>query len=209
MGDDILHVRHFKPEYFFLADVELISLEDWEASKTENREAASISKKWITVQHRIGRYAGAFEKNDWKGYKKGFGSTKTNYWMGLEKLHQLTSKGKWDVFFSFSRKSRGTATLICRNFRVESELHYYRLHLGTCGSMHTSNLKFYKSLPKDIATLSDNFFSTKDKDHDEVVINEHNCAKSNGGGFWYTSCCYQCAPTGNEYDETKMAIRPA
>ena len=28
MGDDILHVRHFKPEYFFLADVELISLED-------------------------------------------------------------------------------------------------------------------------------------------------------------------------------------
>ena len=195
----------------------MISLEDWEASKTENRAAASTKGKWIIILRRMGPEKGLFEHNGWTGYKNGFGSAKenNNYWMGLEKIHQLTSRGSWEVYFSLRHKKgsvkAGAATFICHNFRVESELAYYRLHINSCGNLMAST-DWWKEYPAAIENLNNAFFSTTDKDNDG---SKNNCAEFlYSAAFWYNNNCLchkracWAAPTSSWlFAEAKMAIR--
>ena len=44
---------------------------------------------WIVIQQRIDGSVN-FNRN-WVDYKTGFGNIATNFWLGLEKMHQLTS----------------------------------------------------------------------------------------------------------------------
>jgi len=201
-----------------IQDIELISLEEWQADQKENREASSAKpkKKWILIQYRFGKEEGPFEANGWEGYKKGFGSVKrtgngTYYWIGLEKLHELTSTGSWDVYFILNKDQHGAAGFICHDFTVASELVYYRLGLNSCGSLIAKD-KWWNDagLLKNWGSgLNNAYFSTKDRDYDPAG---GNCAVSYRGGFWYYNkggCIHYYPPTGNWWNESKMAIRPA
>jgi len=186
-------------------DMELISLEDWQADQKENREASSAKEKWILIHHRLGKGKGPFEENGWEGYKKGFGSEENDdYWIGLEKLHELTSTGRWDVKFMLSWTEKGAATFICHNFRVGSEQDFYRLGMESCGNLIAD--KWYNSILKSYSDLNNGYFSTVDRDNDAYG---NNCAVLNNGGFWYHSCMGYYPPTGSFWNEGKMAIRPA
>jgi len=197
-----------------IQDIELISLEEWQADQKENREASAAKpkEKWILIQYRLGKEAGPFEANGWEGYKKGFGSVKptsngTYYWLGLEKLHELTSTGNWDVYFILSRADVGAATFICHNFRVGSELEFYRLSINSCGSLFAKD-KYYNNVPKGFQDLNNAYFTTKDKDNDPY---QKNCAVAYKGGYWYNynGCIASWPTTGPFWREAKMAIRPA
>jgi len=190
-----------------IQDIELISLEEWQADQKDNREATSPKpkEKWILIQHRLGKGKGPFEGNLWGGYKKGFGSVKSNnYWIGLEKLHELTSTGKWDVKFMLSWTEKGAATFICHNFRVSSEQDFYRLGMESCGNLIAD--KWYNSILKSYSELNNGYFSTADRDNDAA---KNNCAVAFNGGFWYHGCMGYWPPTGSHWNEGKMAIRPA
>merc|ERR1712198_502584 len=185
------------------ADMKQISLEEW-----QSREADWISEDWIIIEHRKGQDPGPFESNTWNGYSSGFGEELgDNYWMGLEKLHEMTSTGDWDVYFSL-RHAEGAATFICHNFRVASELHYYKVNLNSCGDLVTTNQELYQGYPDGYNYLDNVFFTTTDVDADG---NKDNCALAWNGGFWYPNvpenCIYSYPPTGDYWVETKMAIR--
>jgi len=198
-------------------DMELISLEDWQADQKENREASSAKEKWILIHHRLGKGKGPFEENGWEGYKKGFGSEENDdYWIGLEKLHELTSTGRWDVKFMLSWTEKGAATFICHNFYVGSEQDFYRLGIGSCGDLIGD--QWYEAkmfgIPKFKwwSDLNNGYFSTRDRDND---ADEYSCAVFYNGGFWYKKNVWNnCIlgfrpPTGNWWNEGKMAIRQA
>ena len=184
----------------------MIGLNDWQAAFNNWQSA---NGKWILIQHRNGPKVGEFENNGWSGYKRGFGSEtgNGNYWMGLEKLHNLTSRGNWDLLLNYRHETYGAATLICRHLRVESELVYYRWNLDSCGDLITHH-SYYNDYPKYIMELNHAYFTTKDKDSDS---DKDNCAKARRGGFWYKGCMSGSPPTGyygGYFAEAKMAISP-
>ena len=48
----------------------------------------------VLVQQNLGVNSSIFAR-DWIDYKNGFGELSSNYWLGLENLHLLTSTGKY------------------------------------------------------------------------------------------------------------------
>jgi len=192
-------------------DIEFISVDDWEASNEANR-AAAPSHRWINIMRKStpSGNAGLFDVG-WEAYKKGFGnSEKGDYWMGLEKMHQLTSTGNWDVLITYRGMGEEGRVVIYKyhNFKVESEFEFYRLHVG---SLYQSlgAVKKFGNAGQFYQQLNGMFFSTKDRDND---FSDKNCAKSWHGGFWYKYCMYgNYTPTDstNGLRSSLMAIRPA
>ncbi|XP_054088317.1 ryncolin-1-like isoform X2 [Zeugodacus cucurbitae] len=56
---------------------------------------------WIVIQR---RQNGIVDFNrDWHDYKEGFGDLTGNYWIGLEKLHALTSSCEQELYIQLKR----------------------------------------------------------------------------------------------------------
>merc|ERR1712221_2744 len=78
----------------------------------ENRAADSQQDDWILLQHRIfANNTDEFQESGWEKYKNGFGdangTTKgTAYWMGLEKMHQMTSNGTWQLLLKVRARGK-------------------------------------------------------------------------------------------------------
>ena len=164
------------------------------------------------IQRKIsGGAGGKFDENGWEGYKNGFGDKKEgDFWLGLEKIHQMTLNGNWKIMFKIRGTNGGSVVMIWNNFRVSSEDEEYRL---TCGAKSASwgDFSVYSS-SSNLASHDGAMFSTKDRDND-LYSGGGNCAKTNRGGFWYTkgsSCDYLIPPTKaySSYRETKMLIAP-
>ncbi|XP_075296620.1 angiopoietin-related protein 6-like [Opisthocomus hoazin] len=117
----------------------------------------------------------------WSTYKYGFGSVRTEYWLGTEYIHQIAKQKVYQVRFVIQDSTDNTNFADYNLFSVEDESHGYRLRLGsytgTAGDAMTSDN------PK---TMHDNMkFSTKDRDQDTY---SKNCAYSYEGGWWYSAC---------------------
>ncbi|KAL9708176.1 hypothetical protein quinque_011694 [Culex quinquefasciatus] len=80
---------------------------------------------WIVVQQRVD--SSISFKRGWNDYRNGFGNPTTNFWIGLENLHQLTSMDRYELFIElqFSNGSLGNAQY--SEFRVGSEKERYGL----------------------------------------------------------------------------------
>lgn len=152
------------------------------------------------------RKSSDFAKN-WNEYKEGFGSIQQNsYWMGLEKIHQLTKSGDYGLEVTLKRD--GTIkTINYDSFKISGEEDKFRLSLsgfkpGTSG------------LPDHLQYHNAKQFTTRDQDNDEHGAN---CAQSYGkSGWWYISGCYwvhlqQADGSGpvysGRYDESTMILK--
>ena len=86
------------------------------------------------LQRRASEDVGFFR--DWVSYREGFGDMKGNFWLGLEDVHQLTSKGKWELRIELSYNGQDYFAHY-DNFKVHSESDLYRLEIsgysGTAG----------------------------------------------------------------------------
>merc|ERR1712168_55495 len=160
----------------------------------KNRAADSEQDDWILLQHRtLVNDTDEFQEHGWEQYKNGFGDANgttngTAYWIGLEKMHQMTSTGKWQLLFIVrgrGKTSPGQYTynyVIYDNFKIDSEMLEYTLHFGSLLKKHG----FFGSEPHILEYHNGYPFSTKDRDNDEWY---KNCASEfMNGGWWYYNC---------------------
>ena len=111
----------------------------------------------------------------WDDYKRGFGNKSREYWLGLEAIHELTSR--LDVSLRIDLTTHAGTKYYSRYtaFSVDSESTSYKLYL----SGHSGNVVDYLSYSSGAS------FSTNDRDNDQ---SSGHCAIMHKSGWWMKSC---------------------
>ncbi|XP_060659325.1 angiopoietin-related protein 6-like [Drosophila nasuta] len=160
---------------------------------------------WIVIQQRVGGNENF--NRDWVTYRKGFGVPESDFFLGLEKLHRITSLQRFELYIHLVARNGRTYNARYDDFKISDEDNGYALSLG----------KFNGTIIGDGMRWSENMkFTTFDHDNDKYGAN---CADSHESGWWYNSCsrCYLNVPyehllwwnNGIMYlKEVKMLIRP-
>ncbi|XP_063265549.1 ficolin-1-like [Prinia subflava] len=115
---------------------------------------------------------------DWDSYKRGFGNQLTEFWMGNDNIHFLTSLGPCELRIDLRDFENNYYFAKYASFRVLGELEKYRLVLGDfLGGNAGDSLSYHRDMP----------FSTADQDND---MSSFNCATEYKGAWWYNDCHY-------------------
>ncbi|KAM9326562.1 ficolin-2-like [Gastrophryne carolinensis] len=129
---------------------------------------------WIVFQR---RWDGSVDfLRDWDSYKKGFGSRLTEFWLGNDNIHMLTSSGTWELRIDLHAFDDTKHFAKYASFQVLGEDEKYKLLLGAFTEGNAGD---------SMDTHLNMEFSTKDKDND---LDNSNCADSFKGGWWYWRC---------------------
>ncbi|XP_065076529.1 angiopoietin-4-like [Ochlerotatus camptorhynchus] len=130
--------------------------------------------RWLVLQN---RYDGSESFNrSWADYKSGFGVIGNEFWLGLDKLHQITSADEYELMVWMGDFKDFEAHQKYKLFAVANEADNYRLTLdgwrdGTAGESHY--------------VYRDQQFTTFDRDNDKSIMN---CAVEMGSGYWHLDC---------------------
>jgi len=124
-----------------------------------------------------------FFNQNFKAYQDGFAANGES-WIGLDKLHQLTSERSYSLKITMTDYDKKTFVAVYDYFKVGPGKNY---------------MVTVESFNDTLSTLGDSMrhhngmkFSTKDRDQDGTGWH---CAKSDTGGFWYNNC-HTAHPTG-------------
>ena len=131
--------------------------------------------RWIVFQSRMDGSENFYR--GWEDYVTGFGQLKGEHWLGLEKIHCLTTRRpKTELRVDLADFAGNYKYAHYSFFSVGNNATYYILsragYTGTAGD----SLTYHNGMP----------FSTKDKDNDPWP--DVNCAASRKGAWWYKSC---------------------
>lgn len=135
---------------------------------------------WMVVLQRLDGSEN-FNRN-WTDYRDGFGTVGRNFWMGLERLYQLTSNAWYEVLMEMEDFAGNYRYARYGRFAVGSEAEQYSVkelgaYSGTAGDS--------------FATHKGRTFSTRETGALK------NCATTYTGGWWYyPSACYDTHLTG-------------
>ena len=118
--------------------------------------------------------------HSWYNYKRGFGDTNSNYWIGNDMISYLTTTYDYTLKFDLQQRSTGKWVYAeYSTFVVLPEAYNYKLQVsgfsGTAG---------YDS----VYVHNGQMFSTYDRDNDPSK--KYNCAEYYGGGFWFKGCSW-------------------
>ncbi|XP_075435164.1 ficolin-1-B-like, partial [Ascaphus truei] len=113
---------------------------------------------------------------DWNSYKKGFGNQRSEFWLGNDNLHMLTSTGTFQLRIDFTDFEDNQSFAVYNNFKLAGESEKYKLMIGEfTGGTAGDSLSYHNDRP----------FTTKDQDNDE---HPNNCADDYKGAWWYGAC---------------------
>ncbi|CAG2203677.1 Angiopoietin-related protein 1,Ficolin-1-A,Ryncolin-1,Fibrinogen C domain-containing protein 1,Tenascin-N,Angiopoietin-related protein 7,Angiopoietin-related protein 6,Ficolin-3,Fibrinogen C domain-containing protein 1-B,Fibroleukin,Fibrinogen-like protein 1,Ficolin-1,Ficolin-1-B,Angiopoietin-4,Tenascin-R,Ryncolin-2,Techylectin-5B,Fibrinogen C domain-containing protein 1-A,Microfibril-associated glycoprotein 4,Fibrinogen-like protein A,Ryncolin-3,Fibrinogen gamma chain,Angiopoietin-2,Tenascin-X,Ficolin-2,F len=133
----------------------------------------SVNGGWTVFQRRISGKVDFYR--DWEAYKEGFGSLQNEFWLGNDRLHILTSHGKYQLLITMEDFAENNRYALYDTFKVGDEKSKYVLtinsYMGSAGDSFAKN--------------NGQKFSTKDQDND---IYDGNCATQFKGAWWYTKC---------------------
>ncbi|XP_070141033.1 angiopoietin-related protein 7-like [Drosophila kikkawai] len=137
-------------------------------------EAPCNSTGWMTIQKRF-NFSESFNRT-WNSYKQGFGDIRGEFFLGLEKLHQMTKAQPHELLIQLKDPYGKIAYAHYNKFQIGSEKEsYYLKSLGNFTG-NTKNALSYNLGMK---------FTTYDRDNDMQV---NNCAKILLGGWWFNEC---------------------
>ncbi|XP_034649635.1 ficolin-1-like isoform X2 [Trachemys scripta elegans] len=129
---------------------------------------------WIVFQRRADGSVDFFR--DWDSYKKGFGNQLTEFWLGNDNIHLLTSFETCELRVDLSDVENNKSFAHYETFSISGQSDKYRLNLG----------KFLTGTAGDSLSGHRNMtFTTKDNDND---MHSGNCALLYKGGWWYHKC---------------------
>ncbi|CAC5368072.1 Fibrinogen-like protein 1,Ryncolin-2,Fibrinogen C domain-containing protein 1-A,Fibroleukin,Angiopoietin-related protein 1,Ryncolin-1,Ryncolin-3,Ficolin-1,Fibrinogen C domain-containing protein 1-B,Fibrinogen C domain-containing protein 1 [Mytilus coruscus] len=123
-----------------------------------------------------------FNKN-WNEYKAGFGSASTEYWLGNENIHLISSNGHHMLRIDMSDKRGNSAYAQYSTFRVDDENSQYNVTVSGYSGTAGDSLLIECSVCHSTSGMG---FTTRDRDND--AYNPGNCGKRYSGGWWYTNC---------------------
>ncbi|EAW84071.1 angiopoietin like 6 [Homo sapiens] len=130
---------------------------------------------WTVIQRRQDGSVNFF--TTWQHYKAGFGRPDGEYWLGLEPVYQLTSRGDHELLVLLEDWGGRGARAHYDGFSLEPESDHYRLRLGQYHGDAGDSLSWHNDKP----------FSTVDRDRDSY---SGNCALYQRGGWWYHACAH-------------------
>ncbi|XP_077619220.1 tenascin-N [Crocuta crocuta] len=142
---------------------------------------------WIVFQRRNTGQLDFFKR--WRTYVEGFGDPMKEFWLGLDKLHNLTTgtATRYEVRVDLQTANE-SAYAVYDFFQVASSKERYKLTVGK-----------YRGTAGDALTYHNGWkFTTFDRDNDIALSN---CALTHHGGWWYKNC-HLANPNGR-YGETK------
>ena len=139
---------------------------------------------WTVFHKRFNGFVGFFR--NWDEYKNGFGDVSGEYWLGNEKIHQLTEIPS-QLRVEINTTSSGVRYAKYSNFTVTNEATNYTLFVD----FYSGNAKNYLTYYNGMA------FSTKDRDNDK---SSGNCAVTYKGAWWFHYCLSNAHLNGNYGD---------
>ncbi|XP_049305758.1 ficolin-1-like [Bactrocera dorsalis] len=145
---------------------------------------------WLVVQRRVSDAVDFYR--DWLEYKNGFGVLDENYWIGLEKLHALTSSCQHELYIELQKYSGESYYARYSEFVVGGESEGYPLKiLGTYAGTAGDSLTPHVGMK----------FTTRDQDND---LGSENCAVYFKGAWWFKKC-YHCHLNGR-YGQKRAGV---
>ncbi|ELU13842.1 hypothetical protein CAPTEDRAFT_153615 [Capitella teleta] len=133
---------------------------------------------WTLIQRRQDGSVDFFRT--WKEYKQGFGNLEGEFWLGNDRIHELTSQGDYRLRLELTTWDGDRHWAEYDHFSVEDEIGLYRIHVngyhGDAGDSLTSSF----------ANHDGQAFSTKDVDNDERFYDS--CARHYKGAWWFKNC---------------------
>ncbi len=111
----------------------------------------------------------------WADYKSGLGELDSNFWLGNDHIHRITTS-KRELLLDLDSIEGDHAFILYKSFQVENEDAFYKLHVS----------EYQQSVGDCMEKSNGMMFSTSDQDHD--TKNSENCAEERKAGWWYSSC---------------------
>ncbi|XP_063425570.1 ryncolin-1-like [Mytilus trossulus] len=130
----------------------------------------------------------------WSEYVKGFGDVNTEFWLGNDKLHDLTSQGSYELRVDLEDFNGDKAYAKYSTFNIGDQSTNYILIVNGYSGTAGDALEYHNRQA----------FSTNDKDND---LARRNCAEVYKGGWWYNDCHHSNLNgwyLGNKYDDKGM-----
>ncbi|XP_020913665.1 ryncolin-1-like [Exaiptasia diaphana] len=146
---------------------------------------------WIVIQKRIDGSVG-FHRN-WNEYKRGFGDKLSDYWLGLDIIHSLTSQGDYTLRIDMEDFAGSVRYAEYNKFVIGDEKDNFRLTVDQYSGDAGDTLRLHNNAQ----------FSTKDRDNDN---SRTHCAKSFKGGWWFNRCLH-CNLNGEYFSDLSKAPR--
>ena len=124
---------------------------------------------WIVIQRRVSGDVNFYRS--WAEYREGFGSLNGDFWWGNEKIHSLTSSGRYELRVELKYKEKSSFADYS-SFSLDGENDNYTLRLGTYDGTAGDSLSYHNGKP----------FSTFDRDNDGLRFNR---AVTYSGAWWF------------------------
>ncbi|KFB35718.1 hypothetical protein ZHAS_00002617 [Anopheles sinensis] len=131
---------------------------------------------WLVIQHRFNGSVDFYR--NWTEYRRGFGNIDQEFWIGLERLHQLTTSQSHQLLVEVQDSTGEYKYAQYSTFEIGSEAEQYTLNvLGTFNGTATDSLRAHVGLK----------FVTFDR---ENMVQGYNRAIAYGGAWWYADGYY-------------------
>uniref|UniRef100_A0A6P4ETH3 Fibrinogen C domain-containing protein 1-like n=1 Tax=Drosophila rhopaloa TaxID=1041015 RepID=A0A6P4ETH3_DRORH len=147
-------------------------------------KAPCTSSGWMVIQRRQDGSEDFARK--WNDYRTGFGSLTGEFFIGLEKIHQMTKNTKHELLIWLVMLDGSRSYARYDDFKIGSNDEFYKLI-----SVGEYSGKAGDSLVDSVGSR----FSTVDN------FTLDDCKTQNTGGWWYPDCDFQSALNGLYYND--------
>ncbi|KAG0718599.1 Ficolin-1 [Chionoecetes opilio] len=131
---------------------------------------------WTVFQRRTNDSIRQDFYRTWIEYKLGFGDIESDFWLGLDLLHVLTSTTLQRLRIDLADYEGGERWAKYGFFNVGSDETKYRLSVGRYSGDAGDAMEYHHGAS----------FSTHDQDND--IHDTYNCAEKKRGAWWYKDC---------------------
>jgi len=102
---------------------------DFIPMNSDNKVPVYCEDNWLVIQQRHNGFHTSFNRS-WHEYSNGFGSLKSDFWLGLEAISRLTLHQPHELFIELVDWSGNYFYAHYENFQVGDQQDFYRLSLS-------------------------------------------------------------------------------